>query len=121
MHTVIKYFSLSERNIFYIKKENNNKKLYEKEKEVKKLLVSKYICFFSLVLLFELFFGYNLSSFGAVYQNTQLVILENAFISIIISFIYPFVFNLFPVMFRVFSLKNEKKCLYKCSQILQIL
>ena len=121
MHTVIKYFSLSERNIFYIKRENNNKKLYEKVKEVKKLLVSKYICFFSLVLLFELFFGYNLSSFGAVYQNTQLVILENAFISIIISFIYPFVFNLFPVMFRVFSLKNEKKCLYKCSQILQIL
>ena len=118
---IVKFLSLSERNILYIKRENNSKKLYEKVSEVKKILISKYISYFSLSFLLELFFGYNLSSFSAVYQNTQLSLLKNTLLSIFISFIYPFVINLFPSVFRVISLKDENKCLFKLSKILQIL
>lgn len=118
---IVKFFSLSERNLLYIKRETNSKKLYEKVSEVKKVLISKYICYFSLSFLLELFFGYNLSSFSAVYQNMQLSLLKNTLLSIFISFIYPFVINLFPSGFRVISLKDGNKCLFKLSKVLQIL
>ena len=118
---IAKFLSLSQRNILYIKRETNSKKLYEKVSEVKKILISKYICYFSLSFLLELFFGYNLSSFSAVYQNTQLFLLKNTLLSIFISLIYPFVINLFPSVFRVISLKDGNKYLFKLSKVLQIL
>ena len=120
--SLIKCICLSERNICKIKNENNAKKASEKMVEVKKLLATKYICFFSLSIVFEIFMGYNLSSFGAVYQNTQIVLFKNTLLSIAISFIYPFIINLLPGIFRINSLKSAgKKKLYIFSQIIQYL
>ena len=119
---LIKFFALSERNISIISKESNIKKAYEKMIEIKKLLIYKYIFFFSLVIFFVLFIGYNLSSFGAVYQNTQLVVIKNTLLSILISFIYPFVINLLPGMIRIYSLKDSgRKILFYSSKFLQLL
>ena len=90
--------------------------------EIKKLLIYKYIFFFSFVNFFVLFIGYNLSSFGAVYQNTQIVVIKNTLLSILISFIYPFAINLLPGVFRIYSLKESgRKILYNSSKFLQLL
>ncbi len=120
--SLIKYFSLSERNIYEIKKESNPKKANEKAKQLKKALVIKYIIFFSIGIILVLFEGYCLSSFGAVYQNTQIYLIINTLISIAFSLIYPFIINLFPGLFRINSLKDSrKKCMYDFSKIIQLL
>ena len=118
----IKYFSLSERNIYEIKSEKRIEKASDKIYNVKKCLVIKYLCFFSLSLIFLIFFWYYLSSFGAVYQNTQVYLIKNTLISFGFSLIYPFVINLFAAILRIYSLKeSNRKCFFKISKIIQFL
>ena len=120
--TLIKYFSLSERNIYEIKFEGIYKKACEKAKKVKKLLIIKYICFFCFGLIFLFFLWYYLSSFSAVYTNTQKFLIINSIISFTISFIYPFIINLIPCFLRKYSLKHKNKdCIYKTSKILKLI
>ena len=118
----IKYFSLSERNIYEIKSEKSIEKASDKIYNVKKCLVIKYLCFFSLSLIFLIFFWYYLSSFGAVYQNTQVYLIKNTLISFGFSLIYPFVINLFAAILRIYSLKeSNRKCFFIISKIIQFL
>ena len=67
-----------------------------------------------------IFFWMLLSSFGAVYQNTQFIVFENTLISFGISFIYPFFYNIFPCFFRMCGLNSKSECLYNFSKALQI-
>ena len=87
-------------------------------------MVIKYSIFFILSLIFLAFFWMLLSSFGAVYPNTQIFIFKNTLISFALSFFYPFVINIFPTSLRgcaLHSSSREQKCLYKISQVIQIL
>ena len=121
---VIKYFSLSERNIIEIKNENDFQKASDKADKIKRFLIIKYICFFIIGLLFLIFFWYYLSSFGAVYQNTQIYLVKNTLISFGFSLIYPFIINLIPAIFRIYSLKERKenrKCFFKISKVIQLI
>ena len=118
----IKYFSLSERNLAELKNEKMNKNLFSKKTKVQRCLIIKYICYFIISFIFLIFFWYYLSSFCAVYQNSQVFVIKNTFISFIIGLIYPFFINLIPGIFRLYSLNNkkdERDCIYKFSQILQ--
>ena len=120
--TVIKYFSLSERSIHEIKLEKTIEDASDKKEKVKRCLIIKYILFFILSILFLSFFWYYLSSFGAVYQNTQIYLIKNILISFGLSMIYPFVLNIFPSVIRIYSLKNiNRESLYKLSKIMQII
>ena len=67
-------------------------------------------------------FGYYLTCFNAVYQNTQIYLIKNTLISFGISLIYPFILNIIPAILRKQSLKKgNKECLYNTSKIFQIL
>ena len=122
INIIIKYLVLSENNILDIKKEDHIKNAKEKAIKVKKNLIIKYIIFFSLSCSFVLFNGYYLSCFGAVYQNTQIVLIKNTSISLCVSFIYPFIINFLPGLFRKFSLmKDERQCLYNFSKIISVI
>ena len=120
LFTIIKYFSLSERNIGEIKKGAKDKG--EQVLRVLKCIKIKYICFYCLSLLFLFFFWYYLSSFGAVYQNTQIFLIKNIVISFSFSLLYPFIINIIPCLLRMYSLKNPNtECLFKCSKFIQII
>ena len=122
--TLIKYFSLSERNLLELKKEENEDKVYEISENLKRCLIIKYIIFFTLNFVFLTLFWFYLSSFCAVYKNTQIYLVLNTIISILISIIYIIIFNLLPSFLRIMSLKVNKplnKCLYNASQILKII
>ena len=70
-----------------------------------------------LVLL--IFIWYYLSSFGAVYQNTQIYLIKNTFICLGFSLIYPFIISLFPAGLRICSLKNRNaECIFNISKII---
>ena len=120
--TIIKYLSLSERNINEIKKEESIEIASDKEYKVKKCLKIKYICFFFLSLLFILFFWYYLSSFSAVYQNTQFYLIKNILISFGFSLLYPFIINFVPIIIRSYSLKeSSRECIFKFCRIIQFI
>ena len=118
---IIKYFCLSERNICeinYISIKKRDNIIYK----VKRCITIKYICFYILGLIFLIFFWFSLSSFGAVFQNTQIFLIKSTLISFGFSLIYPFIINLIPGIFRIYSLKNSKrKSIYTINSILQLI
>ena len=119
---ILKYFSLSEKNICEIKNEKTIEKASDKAMKVKKCLVIKYICFYVIGVLFLFFLWYYLSSFGAVYQNTQIYLIKNTLVSFGFSLFYPFVINLLPGIFRIYSLKtHNRETFYKISKIIQFI
>ena len=122
--SIIIYIFLSERNIFKVRTQIIISEAYNVSYSEKKCLVIKYTSFFISGLLFLGFFWLLLSSFGAVYQNTQIFIFKNALISFAISLCYPFFYNILPFIFRTCSLNSKEKnseCLFKFSKFLQIL
>ena len=111
---LIKYIFLSERNLLA-------HQIADKEK---RNLVIKYTLFFILGILFLSFFWMLLSSFGAVCQNSQIIVFENTLICLAISLVYPFIINIVPCGFRVASLSDknkEKQCIYNFGKFLQLL
>ena len=122
INIIIKLIFLSERNLMEIKKQPTFEASNDIVPNVKRNLVIKYIIYFIAGLIFLFFFWLLLSSFGAVYQNTQIIIFENALISFGISLFFPFFINIFPCIFRYLSLNSQSKnmeCLYKFSKFLQ--
>ena len=118
----IKYFSLSERNFYEIKNEENMNKINDKAQNVRRCLLIKYILFFLLSFLFLILFWFYLSSFCAVFKNTQIYVVINTFISFGIFIFFPIFFNLLPCAFRIYSLKNRnKQCIFKMSKFLQLI
>ena len=121
--SLIKYFSLSERNLLEIKYDKKGKNSDKKIDEVKRCLFVKNLFFFLLGLVFLIGFWYYLSSFAAVYKNSQIYPFINTLISVLISLIYPFIINLIPGIFRIRSLNQNRNIefLYTIDKILQYL
>ena len=122
--TLIKNNILSDKNICEIKKEETYLDASKKISKVKKCLAIKYVIYYIIGVIILLFLWYYLSTFGAVYKNTQIHLIKNTIISISFSFLYPFAINILPGIFRFIALNDPnkgKKCLYKYSLILQII
>ena len=118
INTVVKYIFLSERNIYEIKSDKDND--WEKTDKIKRRIIIKYICFYCGGTLCLIFFWYYLSSFGAVYHNTQIYLIKNIAISFAVALVYPFIISVFVAMMRIRALKGKnKECLYKVSRFCQ--
>ena len=121
LYIIIKLIFLSERNISEIRKKQTLYSANLSAGNAKRCIKIKSAIFFLLGLLFLVFFWYVLSAFGAVFQNTQIYIFENALISFCISLTHPFIFNLHPCIFRKASFCCKSGCMYKFSLFLQML
>ena len=118
---IIKYFSLSERNLLSFKYGTQSRETSKSANEVRRCLFIKYIVFYVTGIVFLIAFWYYLSSFAAVYQNSQIYPFINTLMSILISLLYPFIINLIPGLFRLRSLNKNRNIefLYKIAQFLQ--
>ena len=121
IYIILNYIFLSERNIIKIKEQNTYSKADYTAQNMKKKLVIKYTIFFILGIIFLGFFWILLSSFGAVYQNTQIFLVKNTLISFAIDMVYPFLYNIFPCIFRMISLSAKSEYIYNFSKFLQLL
>ena len=120
--TIIKIIFLSERNIVQVRRQLTPSLAYTISDKEKRNLIIKHIIFFVLGLIFLVFFWMLLSSFGAVYPNTQMFIFKNTLISFAMSLVYPFFINILPSIFRMCSLRSTNgECAYKISKFLQLL
>ena len=94
-----------------------------KQKKLKCIKI-KFAIFFILNFILLTLFWYYLTCFNAIYENTQVYLIENTFISFALSLFYPFIINLIPMILRNCSLNSsnkEQKCFYKASQIIQVI
>ena len=67
-------------------------------------------------------FGYYITCFCGIYENTQIHLIKDTILSFVLSLIYPFGICLIPGIFRITALRaknNDKNCLYKLSKIIQ--
>ena len=66
--------------------------------------------YFTIIFLFTVITWYYVSAFDAVFQNTQLYLLYEIFISIVIDLLLIFIIAFIVTCMRVFALKcrNEK-------------
>ena len=121
LYNILRAISLSEKNIVDIK---NNAQDDNKVKQIRKCIEIKYIFFYVFGLTFLFFFWYYLSSFCAVFKNSQIFLIKNTLFSLTFSIFYPFFINILPCTFRLISLKDlnkNKECLYKTSKIIHII
>ena len=121
---ILKKISLSEPHIISFKTKINSKDIFKTAKNLEKCLKIRFLIFFIVSFPILIFFWYYISCFCAVYKNTQLILIEDTFISFGISIIYPFGLCLLPGLFRFPALKDSqgnKKCLYLISYIMTLL
>ena len=119
---ILKLLALSNGAILEYKSLIGN--LDDKEKKLIKNLQIKFLIYFIISTIFLLFFWYYASMFCAIYQNTQIYLIKDTFISYGLSQIYPFAIYLLPGIFRIPALSNGKAkriCLYNFSKIVQMI
>ena len=120
MVVFLKYLSLSEKEIYEIKKYSNPKEAIEAVKKLIRCLKIKFFFFFFICFVFMIFFWYFISIFCAIYENTQFILFKDCAFSLLISLLYPFPLYFIPAILRIISLRSEKKdkeCMYKISNI----
>ena len=108
---IVSCFILSEGNISkIIKRKKSEKNIIN---NLFRCLKCKFAIFFVLITLFHLLFWYYLSSFCAVYKNTQGALIINTIESIFLSlFLYPLIICLILGVMRSCSLWAQNKDLY---------
>ena len=121
---IIKLLALSNDVILDFK----NIKLTKDYKKIKKYLIIKlrikFLLYFIISSILLILFWYYIGMFCVIYNNTQIHLIQDTIFSFIESSIYPIWINLFPGIFRIPALSNQKNkriYLYKFSQFLQIL
>jgi hypothetical protein len=121
---ILKYIFLSERNILNVKKKQTYDEANNEADKAKRCLIIKYIIFYITGTAFLVLFWFYLSSFCAVYQNTQIIFLRDTAISFLSSMTDPFMIYGGTVFLRYISLmkccKKKLGCIYKLSDLIPI-
>ena len=118
----LNFLALSNDTIINFKQNITNIKIMKKAKVLTNILSKKFVLFFIISFLFLIFFWYYISMFGVIYKNTQIHLLKDTLMSFGLSLVIPFIFYLFPGIFRIPSLSNinkRRKYLYNFSKFLQ--
>ena len=118
MNFIVRFISLSERDIANINcqiNEGERKKLCDK---TKKLLKIKLIILFAISAVLIGLCWYYVSAFCAVFKNSQGHYFINVFVAFLVCNIWPCVTSLIPPIFRRKGLDNDSPCMYKASQII---
>jgi hypothetical protein len=120
--SLIQYLSLSEKFIIEVKIQPTYEKAEDKAERVKRIFIIQNICFFTFSFVFLIFFWYYLSSFSAVYQNSQFYLIKNVIISFSLSILFPFILYIIPSVLRMISLKSRKmEIIYIISKFIQFI
>ena len=113
------FLSMTDKYIYQIK---NGKPDSKSVMNIFKCIKIKLISFFCFIFLLLFFYWYTVSSFCAVYENTQIVFIKDSLLSFLFgSIIYPFLIYLIPSGLRLCAIRNEGikfKILYKLSDII---
>ena len=107
MEILIGLLSYTHVNIYHIRQleELNMNKIKKKFKVIN----IKLIIFYVVIFVFLAFYWYLISSFCAVYNNTQIIYLKDFVTSFCLGLLYPFIIQLFLAFLRMCSLRKKTK------------
>ena len=120
--TLIKSLALFQDNIIGLKSERRKNIIRKKYIRTLNLIKIKILLFYVVAFIILLFFWYYIICFCCIYENTQIHLIKDTFISLLPSLLYPIVIYLFPGIFRILALRVKKhsgKYLYKFSSFLE--
>ena len=118
MNFIIRFVSLSERDISKInceKEANNKRDLCEKTKKTLKI---KLAILFAISGVLIALCWYYVAAFCAVFKNSQGHYFINVLVAFIVCNLWPCVTSLIPPILRIKGLKGNSPCMYKASQII---
>jgi len=124
LNSLLKLLALSNDSIINLKQKSEKENVKERGIILEYKLKIKFILFFAIGSIFLMFFWYYITIFGIIYKNTQYNLLKDTLISFFLSLVSPFGIYLFPGLFRIPSLADDKKnrkFLYNFSKVLQII
>ena len=124
MRIMLETLVLTERNVLEVKRQKTKELAENMKLKVLKCIKIKFAIFFVLNFFLLILFWFYLTCFNGVYENTQIYLIENTFISFGINIIYPFFWNIIPSLLRIYSLgskKDDRKCIYSASKICQLI
>ena len=116
---LLKFLSLSQKDIEKLNKINKKDKIREINK-FKKYWYCKIIFFYILIFIFIELFQIYVGTFCTIYKNTQKHLIKSTTISFILSMVYPFGICLLTATFRKISLIKKNKNLFLLSKLLQM-
>ena len=121
LEVLLCFLSLTDKYVYKIKRSKN--KSFDTVKKIYKIIKIK-LCFFCVItFILFIFYWYIITTFCAVYKNTQIIFIKDSIISFITGLIYPFILYLFPSSLKIICLKNKDnnlKLLYFLSDIIPI-
>ena len=124
LRLMLQFLVLTDKDILQVKLEESKDMAINMKKKKLKCMKIKFAIFFILNFILLVLFWYYLTCFNAIYENTQVYLIENTFISLAFSLFYPFIINILPMIMRISSIHSSKKdqdYLYKASQIIQLI
>ena len=120
--TFIRSLALSQDNIVELKQVKNKKHLMIKQNKLLSKLKTKFTLFFISTFIILICCLYYITCFCGIYINTQIHLIKDSIMSLIISLLIPFVLCLIPGIFRIPALravKTNRVTLYKVSQFIE--
>ena len=114
------FLTLTDKHIYELK---NIAHSFDKVKfiNIMKCIKIKLIIFFIFTFILLVFYWYTITSFCAVYENTQMTFIKDSLLSFALGILYPFIIYLIPSCLRTIALRKAKsnlKCIYKLSDII---
>ena len=113
------FLSLTDK--LYYEMKNKNKLNKYNAVRILKIVKLKIIFFYVFTFILFVFYLYTITSFCAVYQNTQNAFIKDSFLSLIVGYLYPFALYLIPTLLRIISLRycnGKLSIIYKLSDII---
>ena len=123
LQVFLNYLSMTDIYYYQIKSFNKNEMIKYKFLKTVSCIKYKLIIFYLFTFLLFIFYWYLVSTFCAVYVNTQKIFITNSLFSFILGLIYPIGLYFIPTSLRLLSLKSKKRNLsiiYKLSNLIPL-
>ena len=105
----LQFLCLSHQSFRNLKNQKSLEEIKKKYDFTLKCIKIKIYIYYFFSFLFILIFGYYISCFCAVFENTQILLLESMASSSILILLYPFGIYFLSAIFRIGSLKCGKR------------
>ena len=104
---IIGILSYTDINIYQIRQ--IEQATLDKIEPILKKMKKKLIIYFIITFVLFLFYWYFISTFCAVYNNTQIIYIKDFISSFSIGLVYPFIIQLVFSLVRIFALRKKTK------------
>ena len=120
----LKLLCLTHNSIRQVKKNKSIEGTKKQSVRILRCATFRIFLYYLFSFIFLIIFGFYVSCFCAIFENTQLLLIETMAISWILSLVYPFIICFLTTIFRRGSLTCGKRgisCCYRINKILQLI